>query len=265
MIDDDDIPDSELLNLPASAILPLSRLWALRSGLIYQKQMTELAAERNGLARPVMLFDDPHRKEHKDFDRMLEEIRERSDRLLVSIEDYQNEIDNRRRENEKKALHMHDGRHVYVDGQHFRDEYGNILHGSDLTEARALYREHPDASTWASHEQIREQAEEAEKLKQKVLDERAGASDPQRANDRLTDYEQDLHQQMEQRHTEMAAHPVDYGDASLSELTATSIVAFNAAAAGENETPAPVARDTETETADNKQTPRPSTPGAFKL
>jgi hypothetical protein len=163
MVDEDDIPDSELLNLPASAIPPLSRLWAVRSGLIYQKQMTELAAERNGLARPAMLFDDPQRRDHKtsDFDRMMEEIRERTDRLLVSIEDYQNEIENRRRENEKKALHMHDDRHVYDDGHHFRDEYGNLLHGSDLTEAQALYRAHPDASTWASHEQTRQQAEEA--------------------------------------------------------------------------------------------------------
>jgi hypothetical protein len=229
--------------------------------------MTELAAERNGTARPVMLFEghDPHRRSAAKFERMMQEIRNRSDRLLVSIEDYQNEIENRRREDEKKALHMHDGRHVYVDGQHFRDEYGNTLHGSDLTEAQALYRDHPDASTWASHEQIRQQAEEAESLKQKVLDERAGTSDPEHANDRLTDYEHELHQQMEHRHAEMAAHPVDYGDASLADLPATSTVAFNAAAAGETETPATVISDTESETAGNKQTPRPPAPGAFKL
>ena len=59
----------------------------------------------------------------------MRDIRERCDRLLVQIEISQREIEKRRKEIEDNALELRDGRHVFVDGDHYRDEQGRVLEG----------------------------------------------------------------------------------------------------------------------------------------
>src|SRR5438552_3338404 len=154
---DEDIPEDELLSLPGDSIPALSRLWTMRSGLLYQKQMNELAAERAGTARPFMLFPDrdpraKHREEEERrrallaYQAAMQEVRDHGDRLLLRLDEQQHEIDRRRSELEGRALHLHDGRRLWMDGDQYRDDSGVILQGSDHAEAETLARRHPEAA-----------------------------------------------------------------------------------------------------------------------
>jgi hypothetical protein len=238
---EDNLSDVELLNT-ATPERSLSRLWAMRAGSRYQKEMTELAAEHSGNARSFMLFHDQdprakHRAEEERrrallaYEHAMQEVRDHADRILLRIDEQQHEIEKRRKELEGRALHLNDGRRFWVDGDHFRDDSGAILQGWDHEEATALAREHPNAATWAQRQEIREQGEEIKRLKQQVLAERerGGEGNPAAAEGRLTGYEKELQAQMEQRHDEIASSPVDYGDPDYMTVL-SSQPAFNEAA-----------------------------------
>lgn len=254
---DDEIHNDKLLDLPDDGLSD-------RSILRHERLMAELAAERAGLAIPRMLApdNDPRRKAEEarrhfaDFERLMAELRDRCDHLLIHIEEYQAQLEKRRQDIERHALHLHDGRMAYVDGDHYRDEQGAILQGRDHDEAVALHADNPRASTWREHQVINQRILDAEAMRQKVEATRAG-EDPV---DHLSDYEKKL--------TQMAANAAgttpDYGDPDY--MTLSSAPAFNEAASADASS-APIETQTDTETASTqmKNAPRPAGQGAPKL
>src|SRR5438270_2970010 len=223
----DAMPDAELLALPGEAV-PSGRLTALftrRAALLHQQELDELALERSGnSARHFIIFPDMdpqerRRREEEEQRRVLQaeremlEYNERTERLLAQIEAQQRYLIERRQEIEDRALRLHDGRRVYVDGEQYRDELGNVLQGRDRDEAAGQHRQHPNASTWRDKEDIDDQYAEAERLKQKVLKDRAGVErggDVKEAAGRLSGYEKELAARIEAKAAQPAA---DYGSA----------------------------------------------------
>jgi hypothetical protein len=95
----------------------------------------------------------------------MEEYKERSDRVLAQIEEQQHALLRRRQEIEDKALRLHDGRRIYIDGDQYRDEQGDILQGRDRDQAADQHRQCPDASTWRDKKEIDDKYAEADRLK----------------------------------------------------------------------------------------------------
>jgi hypothetical protein len=139
---DDDIPEDEFLEMPEQA-LPgdLSRLWAIRSNLLHEREVDELNRELAGDAPARMIYPwtDPHerrrieekrRRELLAYEQEMIENEQRRDRLLLRIEEEQAEIDERRKEIENNALRLRDGRRAYIDGDRYRDGEGRVRHGS---------------------------------------------------------------------------------------------------------------------------------------
>src|ERR1039458_6117373 len=148
--DDDNLTDDQLLEMPTEA-LPgdLSRLWTVRAAAIHNREFNELVDELTGASsRHLMIFADrdPIVKRQREIDaarRAAQEMQdyfERSDRLLARIDEQERVIAKRRQEIEDNALKLHDGRRVYVDGNQYRDENGNILSGNARDEAAELHR-----------------------------------------------------------------------------------------------------------------------------
>jgi hypothetical protein len=279
--DADTIPDAELLAMPGEGI-PAGRLTAFftrRAALLHQHELDELALERSGnSARHFIIFADMDPKaraqrEEEARRRAWQEEQERlayierSDRLLVQIEDRQRAIEIRRKEIEDNALRLHDGRRVYVDGGEYRDEQGRVLTGADRDEAAGQHRLHPEASTWAERQKAIDDAEEAKRLKDKILKGREGGEGTMaEKTERLSGYEQEFAQQI-QAH---AAQPVaDYGSGEYmaelgGEWKLSTVPAFTEAASFAKEaTGQPSDRDSETD--ETKPSLRPASQGAFKL
>jgi hypothetical protein len=262
---DDNLSDEELLNLPSDSLPVLSRVWAVRSGLLFYKQMVELAAERSGNARTFMLFhdQDPRRKEREEEERRrarlalevaMQEIRDHADRILLRIDEQENEIRKRREKLEARALQLHDGRLVWVDGARFRDDSGTVLEGRDHAEAAALAHDRPDTATWAERDEIRISQEKMDRLRENVQKERDGQGDTAGVQDRLTQYEKELQADVEQRHAQVASAPVDYGDPDYTDLLVPSAQpAFTAAAQGTAAPELNEEKKTESASADNKR------------
>ena len=148
--DDDDLTDDQLLEMSTEA-LPgdLSRLWAIRANIIHERQFNELILELTGGSDrhlPILPDQDPRVKRQREEEarrRAAQEMQdyfERFDRLLARIEEQERAIAKRRQEIEDNSLKLHDGRRVYVDGNQYRDENGNILPGSARDEAAELHR-----------------------------------------------------------------------------------------------------------------------------
>ena len=210
----DALPEGELLTLPDGAIPPgwLTEFFARRAAVVHQQDSNELALELSGdSSLHLMIFRDMdpkekrRRKEEEDRRRLLaeqelQEYRDRSDRLLARIEQEQLVVEKHRKEIEDNALKLHDGRRVYVDGNQYRDEQGRVLEGRDRDEAAALHNQKPNASTWQDRQKTIEEADELERLKQKVLNDRQEAErggDVSAANDRLSGYEKEFQNNLE--------------------------------------------------------------------
>jgi hypothetical protein len=276
----DALPEGELLTLPDGAIPPgwLSEFFARRAALIHQQDSNELALELSGdSSLHLMIFRDMdpkeklRRKEEEDRRRLLaeaelQEYRDRSDRLLARIEEEQLVVEKHRKEIEDNALKLHDGRRVYVDGNQYRDEQGRVLEGRDRDEAAALHNQKPNASTWQDRQKIIEQADELDRLRQKVLNDRQEAErggDVSAANDRLSGYEKEFQNNLETKPTDIAAkaptdlaasYSADYMAAYGDEYTISTVPAFTKAADGQ----AVVDRkNTETENPQTQNAPRP--------
>ena len=280
----DTMPEAELLALPGEAI-PSGRLTAFftrRAALLHQQELDELALERSGNStRHFIIFPDMdpqerRRREEEEQRRALQaeremlEYQERADRLLAKIEEQQRYLIKRRQEIEDRALRLHDGRRVYVDGDQYRDEQGNILQGRDRDEAAGEHRLHPEASTWRDKQDIDDQFAEAEKLKQKVLKDRAAVErggGVQEAGGRLSGYEKELAARIEAKAAQPAA---DYGSADYraelgGDWKISTVPAFTEAAhiASPETSDQPSDRDGETE--ETKKNPLPSGQCGLKL
>jgi hypothetical protein len=282
------IPDGELLALPSGAIPPgwLSEFFGRRAAVIHQQDADELALELSGdSTRHLMIFPgtDPKEKRRREeearrsallADQELQEYRERSDRLLAQIEQRQLVVEKHRKEIEDNALKLHDGRRVYVDGSQYRDEQGRVLEGRDRDEASALHQQKPNASTWQDRQKTIAEADELERLKQKVLNDRQEAErggDLSAANDRLSGYEKEFQNNLETTRTDIAAqtptdlassYSTDYMAAYGDEYTISTVPAFTKAANGQTVADR---KDTETENPQTQNAPRPSGQSAPKI
>jgi hypothetical protein len=273
---DDDIPENELLSIPSDSLSGLPRLSTRRAVLLYQNEMAELAAELAGTARPLMLFPDraPRAKQQHEeeerrrallaYEAAMQEVRDHADRLLLRLDEQQHEIERRRTELEGRALQLHDGRRVWIDGDQYRNDSGVILQGSDHQVAETLARQHPDAATWAERTRIDQQAQDIKRLRDRVIAERDHpGSDPEQSQQRLSQYEQELQLNSDQRRDVLKSSPVEYGDPDYMSLT--SVPAFNAAAPGALVDEAEEKKTTESASADNKRSLRPQGQGGPKL
>jgi len=300
MTEQDDIPEDEFLEMPEQA-LPgdLSRLWAIRSNLLHQREADELNHELAGDAPARMIFPwtDPHekrrieekrRREPLAYEEEMIENEQRTERLLLRIDQEQAKIDERRRQIDDNALRLRDGRRAYIDGDRYRDGEGRVLTGADEAEAARQHEYHPDASTWADKQEIDRRADENQRLKAKILKDRQeamGASategNTQAAAQRLDGYEKEFAEKVQAREEAMAAAATggnntqsvtdygtdDYMNAFADDHQISAVPAFTAAAS--NVKPAtpqnPKEEDTGTATAAMQNAPRLSSQGAPKL
>ena len=278
MTDDDDVPEDKLLETPTqTAGVDLSRLWAIRSNLVHQRELDELNRELSGNAPPRMLmpWSDPHtkelvaekrRREQRAYEQVMLQITERQDRLLQLIDQDQARIEERRKEIDNNALRLLDGRRVYVDGDRFRDEQGRVLTGVDEAEAARQHEYRPDASTWAEKQENERRAEEAEKLKQKILKEKeTGEGTPEQQSAQLDADEKDFADKVQARRDAMnttpaisapAASAPDYGNGDyMAEYQLSSAPAFNEASGSVKTAPGknPKEDDSETATQETKK------------
>lgn len=271
---DDDMPEDEFLETPEQA-LPgdLSRVWAIRSNLLHEREADELNHELAGDAPARMIFpwtnpyekrriEEKRRREQLEFEQAMLEISEHQDLLLRQINEEQVRIAERRKEIEDNALRLQDGRRVYVDGDRYRDGEGRMLTGADEAEAARQHEYHPDAPTWQEKKDIDAKYAAAEKLKDKIIaDRESGQGTPQEQAAKLDGYEKEFAEQVQAK----AAAPVtDYGSADNFDLSA--VPAFTAAAS-------PVSHETirkltdddaGTQTTDYKKPPQPFGGGGMK-
>jgi hypothetical protein len=275
MSKDDELTDEQLLNMPENAIpeADVARLLTLLEDQLHSRQIKERSAELNGYSLLHTMLrpdEDPKARERerqeKEFEQRMRVLGERQDRLLARIEEREHEIEKRRKEIEDNALRLRDGRRVYVDGERYRDEQGHVLTGADEAEAARAHELNPNASTWQQKEEVERQAEEARKLKEKILHDREQGIPPEEAERRMDGYEKEFDQQVQARATEPGP---DYGtadvDAFADEYQISSKPAFTAAASVTRETNQPAEKETESATADAKIAPRPFGQGALKL
>lgn len=270
--DPETMPDDALLAMPGEAI-PAGRLTAFfsrRAAVLQQREMDEMMLELSGnSARHFVIFaemdprlrqlreDDERRREWQEREEQREYNR-RTERLLAQIEAQQQAIEIRRKDIENRALRLKDGRKAFVDGSQYRDEWGNVLEGNDRDEAVAEHALHPDASTWNEREQAIRDAEEAQRLKDKILQDRDGQGATADKAAKLTTYEQEFKDKIEARAAQTLP---DYGG---DEFQLSSVPAFTDAAFASHETIDQPA-DREGEREDSKKTLRPAGSGALKL
>ena len=141
-----------------------------------------------------------------------------------------------------------------------------MLEGTDRAEAAALHNQKPNASTWQDRQKTIEEADELERLKQKVLNDRQEAErggDVSAANERLSGYEKEFQNNLEMKPTDIAAkasadlavsYSTDYMAAYGDEYTISTVPAFTKAA--DRQTPAD-RKDTETDNPQTQNAPRP--------
>ena len=170
----------ELGSLPDNAVPAgmLTAIWSRRASLLQQRNAEELAREKDpNYTGPRFLTAgkssaahqrQQHEKFIRDYERAMDDIRTRSNALLEKIEQREQQDREHLRQVEQNAIHLRDGRAVYIDHDRYRDEHGNILRGADAGEADQLHAQKPDASTWAQKDEAQRRYEEDERLRQKV-------------------------------------------------------------------------------------------------
>ena len=201
MSEDEDTPSD---NLPSSG---LSSLWAVRSNLRHDREIAEIAAEKNGTVRPMNLLPwnttreqerlaARHRREREQYEQSLRDLAARQDRLLERIEEQQAVIEKERQDCEAHAIRLRDGRRVYVDGDRFRDGEGTLITGSDEAEAARQHEYRPDALDMGAENRHpdRRQAE-AQRLHDEVMADKGAP--PDEASARLTAEEKEFADQVE--------------------------------------------------------------------
>lgn len=165
--DDDNLTDDQLLEMPTEAMPDdLSLLWAVRAAALHNREFNELVAELTGASNShLMIFrdQDPRVKRHREKEaarhaaQEMQDYLDRSNHLLARIDEQERVLAKRRQEIEDNALKLLDGRRVYVDGNQYRDENGNILSGNARDEAAELHRGNPQAVDMAAEKGYRRQ------------------------------------------------------------------------------------------------------------
>ncbi len=275
MSKDDELTDEQLLNMPKDAVpeAEVARLMTLLEEQLHTRKLNERTAELNGYSLNHYMLrpdEDPKEREREREERAFEEriraLGDRQDRLLARIEEREHEIEKRRKEIEDNALRLRDGRRAYVDGDRYRDEQGHVLTGADEAEAARAHELNPNASTWQQKQEVERQAEEARKLKEKILQDREQGIPPDEAERRMDSYKKEFDQQAQAQ----AAEPSpDYGsgdlDAFADEYQISSKPAFTAAATvAANQKPTQPA-EAESATSETKPAARPLSQSGMKL
>jgi hypothetical protein len=288
---DNDMPEDEFLEMPEQAVPgDLSRLWAIRSNLLHQREADELNHELAGDAPARMIFpwtnpqekrriEEKRRREQLAYEEEMIENEQRTERLLLRIDEEQAKIDERRREIENNALRLRDGRRAYIDGDRYRDGAGRVLTGADEAEAARQHDYHPDASTWADKQEIDRRADENQKLKDKILKDREeGQGTSEQAAQRLDGYEKEFAEKVQARQEAMDVaaiggnntQPVtdygttDYMNAFGDDYQISAVPAFTAAASNVSSEPIRKLNDDDsgTQTAEIKKPQQPFEQGA---
>jgi hypothetical protein len=176
----DQMPLAELGSLPDNAVPAgmLTAIWSRRVSLVQQRNAEELVREQDpNYTGPRFLTAgnasaahqrQQHEKFIRDYEQAMDDIRTRSNALLEQIEEREQQDREHLRQIEQNAIHLRDGRAVYVDHDQYRDERGNVLTGAAATEADQLHKQKLDASTWAQKDVAQHRYDEDEKLRQRV-------------------------------------------------------------------------------------------------
>ncbi|PYX81396.1 MAG: hypothetical protein DMG70_19635 [Acidobacteria bacterium] len=104
-----------------------------------------------------------------------------------------------------------------------------MLTGADEAEAARQHEYRPDASTWAQKQDTEPRAEDAQRLKEKILQDReSGQGTTEEASRKLSGYEQEYHDRIEARAQQA---PADFGSGDyMADYVPSTVPAFNAAA-----------------------------------
>lgn len=170
----DVLPEAELLAIPESNFSPgvLTAVWERKAALKEEQIETELVLKHDRLQQRAELsqeHDGDRRRAETVFRERMHEIEDRSEALLVRVQEEELLAHEHRRQVESHALVLSDGRRAYVDGKdNYRDEKGTTIRGDDKEEASRLHAAHPDASTWSEHAEAVQREESAQQLREKV-------------------------------------------------------------------------------------------------
>lgn len=184
------LDEAEQLVIPEDAILPenLAEIWARNAATKLKQDLDEFNLEMSEDFHGIRHFtrDDPDGKkaEQKEeeqrrreiylqkleqFQETMDDVRERSDRLLERIDREERIARKRLQEDEEKAIRLRDGRRVYVGAKgQYVDEQGRELKGRDRDEARQRQQQSPDATTWAQRKEDAERYENDERMREQV-------------------------------------------------------------------------------------------------
>jgi hypothetical protein len=235
---DQGLSDAELLAMPAENVSPatLTRVWELHARHTQEKaqEAVETAVQQHRQADQKTEHEQEEERRHErvilEYQETMRAVEQRSDQLLAKIDREERRIEERRREIETRAIRLHDGRRVYVDGEDFRDGEGRALSGSDRTEAAQKAK--PDSAQWADKQRFDDWSREAKQLKGKVHDLRKNVSDETYGNksdgelrgegrdarDRMTGCEREFTDRLQDR----SAADTAYGATDYSAFKTTS-------------------------------------------
>jgi hypothetical protein len=182
MAPDQSLSDAELLAMPAENVSPatLTRAWEQHARHTQEKaqEAVETVAVQQHRQADRKEHEQEEERRHErvilEYQETMRAVEQRSDQLLARIDREERRIEERRREIETRAIRLHDGRRVYVDGEEFRDGEGRALSGSDRTEAAQKAK--PDSAQWADKQRCDDQSRETKQLKDKVHDLRKNVS-----------------------------------------------------------------------------------------
>jgi hypothetical protein len=127
------LPEAELLAIPESNFSPgiLAAIWQRKATLKEEQVETELTLRHDRLQQRAELsreHDAEHLRAEILFRERMQEVEERSERLLVCAQEEELLAREHLKQVESRALVLADGRRAYVDGtDNYRDENGAAL------------------------------------------------------------------------------------------------------------------------------------------
>jgi hypothetical protein len=199
---DQGLSDEELLALPAENVSPASlvRIWELHARQTEEKaqEATEIRFQHRQVDQKTEHEREEerrHEREVLEYQATMREVERRSDELLEKIEREERRAEKRRQEIEDRAIRLHDGRRVYVDGANYRDEEGRTLTGPECDEASAAHSEDPSAPTWAEKQTGDRRIQEVAQMKREAQNLRSEARDGSTegmTSEQLKQHEKDL-------------------------------------------------------------------------
>jgi hypothetical protein len=222
------LPEADLLAIPDENLTPetLVEIWT-RSSEIKEKKAADQAVEQRA-ARAQRDAQQQEKREQAErleqaqerFEITMRDVQERSEQLDEDIE-RQEALDRERlRDIDERTMTLKDGRKIYVGEKgDYMDDQGHTLQGADAGEAKALHEQNPHAATWAEKSDAENQYEATRQLHEKVakLRDDAGKESGQGLspeelkargedyNKRLTGYEKEFQDQVQNRSAALSA------------------------------------------------------------